>query len=330
MPFNLDGYFGTRCTRPEDYLTDVVSEDGVRFIKQNTNAPFFIEIATFAPHAPYVPAPRDADALPRLRAPRDPAYNAAPDAAAPHWLVDHVGDRALSQAEMDSVDRDFRKRAQSVLAVDKMIGELEAAVAAIGQEKNTYFIFSSDNGYHMGEYRLMPGKMTAYDTDIHVPLVITGPGVPAGRRIEEIAENIDLCPTFIELASADQQSDVDGASLAPLWRGQTTGDWRGLALVEHHGPVNDPVDPDLPSVRSGNPTTYEAIRLQRALYVEYSTGEKEYHYLDIDPDELHNTYASLSEDDKAALHRALKATVNCHNSKSCWAAQRAPHLAAQK
>jgi hypothetical protein len=51
-----------------------------------------------------------------------------------------------------------------------MIGELQAAVAAIGEDKNTYFVFSSDNGYHMGEHRLLPGKMTAFDMDIRVLL----------------------------------------------------------------------------------------------------------------------------------------------------------------
>src|SRR5207249_11167937 len=84
---------------------------------------------------------------------------------------------ALSDADKAAIDRDYRKRAQSVLAVDTMIGELQEAVASIGEARNTYFIFSSDNGYHMGDYRLMPGKMTAYDTDIHVPLVVTGPEI---------------------------------------------------------------------------------------------------------------------------------------------------------
>ena len=142
----------------------------MQFIRQKSGTPgvpFFIEVATFAPHAPYTPAPRDANAFPDLHAPRGPAYNAPHDAAAPHWLA---ATPALTQTDMDGIDRDFRKRAQSVQAVDKMIGELEAAVAAIGQEKNTYVIFSSDNGYHMGEYRLRPGKMTAYDTDVPSPL----------------------------------------------------------------------------------------------------------------------------------------------------------------
>ena len=62
-----------------------------------------------------------------------------------------------------------------------MIGEIEQALTADGFVRNTYLVFSSDNGLHTGEYRLMPGKLTAFDTDIRVPLVVTGPGVPAGR-----------------------------------------------------------------------------------------------------------------------------------------------------
>lgn len=316
--FNQDGQLVSHGFEPEDYLTDVVADLGVRFIRQQKGAPFFIEIATFAPHAPYTPAPRDADAFPGLHAPRTPAYNAPHDAAAPHWLAEHP---PLTQADMDSIDRDFRKRAQSVLAVDKMIGELQAAVAALGQAKNTYFIFSSDNGYHMGEYRLMPGKMTAYDTDIHVPLIVTGPGVRASQTVDKIVANIDLCPTLPELAGAATPANVDGVSLVPLFHGQNVKEWRTVTLVEHHGPVREPTDPDMPGVRSGNPTTYEAIRSRAALYVEYADGEKEYHDLARDPDELRNTFSSLSSDEKSSLHKMLVATTNCHDAKACWAAQ---------
>ena len=126
-------------------------------------------------------------------------------------------------------------RARSVLAIDDMIADLEAAVAAAGQEKNTYFIFSSDNGIHMGEHRLMPGKMTAFDTDIHVPLVVTGPGVAPAQVINEIVENTDLCATFAELARASVPATVDGRSLVPLLRGEQVPERRTLALIEHHG-----------------------------------------------------------------------------------------------
>src|SRR5262249_21741598 len=112
-----------------DYLTDVVSARAISFIKQAPGTPFMVEIATFAPHAPYIPAPRDAAAFPGLRAPRSPAFNAAPDADAPKWLAALP---PLTDADAAKIDADYRKRAQSVLAIDAMIAALQAAVAEIG------------------------------------------------------------------------------------------------------------------------------------------------------------------------------------------------------
>jgi N-acetylglucosamine-6-sulfatase len=320
-----------------DYLTDVISDRAVRFIKQSGGGPFLIELATFAPHRPSTPAPRDADALPGVRAPRSPAFNAAPDANAVNWLRALP---ALSPAEIAAIDVEYRRRAQSVLAVDKMIGDLQAAVAAIGEENNTYFVFSSDNGYHMGEHRLLAGKMTVFDTDIHVPLIVTGPGVPAGATADEITQNIDLCPTFAELAGAAAPASVDGRSLVALLAGQKVPDWRTVALVEHHGPVAwDPADPDAMDLvdqspyrapnrgpwqrgqRHGNATTYEAIRGPAWVYVEYADGEKEYHDIAADPDELRNSFSSLSDAKKASLHAILAAVQNCHSAASCQAAE---------
>ena len=301
-----------------DYVTDVLSGLGARFIKQGAGRPFMIEIATYAPHAPYTPAPRDADALPGLRAPRTPAFNAAPDANAPQWLRAF---RPLSDADMASIDKDFRKRAQSVLAVDAMIGAVQAAVASIGEQNNTYFVFSSDNGYHMGEHRLRPGKMTAFDMDIRVPLIVTGPGVPAGATVEEIVENVDLCPTFSELGGMVPSASIDGRSLVPLLRGQKVMDWRTAALIEHHGPVLDRGDPDLPAPRSGNPTNYEAIRGANSVYVEYANGDKEYHDFATDPDELRNSFSSLSSEEQTALHATLTAVQNCGGVQSCSATE---------
>jgi hypothetical protein len=102
---NEDGKIVSCGGKPTDYLTDILSGLGVRFIKKSAGAPFLIEIATFAPHAP---APRDTEALPGLRAPRTPAFNAAPDESAPKWLFGHP---PLSDGDMANIDRDFRKRA---------------------------------------------------------------------------------------------------------------------------------------------------------------------------------------------------------------------------
>jgi arylsulfatase A-like enzyme len=172
----------------------------------------------------------------------------------------------------------------------------------------------------MGEHRLMPGKMTAYDTDIRVPLIVTGPGVPAGLAVDEVVENVDLCPTFTELGSAATPPNVDGRSLVPLLRGQKVTPWRQFALVEHRGPHKDPADPDAPGKRSGNPITYEAIRARHSVYVEYEDGEREFHDLVTDPDELRNTFAALQDDEKRALHAALLSLSTCHDAKSCAAA----------
>lgn len=316
---NQDGKIVHYGDQPADYLTDVLSGLAVRFIKQTAGNPFFVEIATFAPHGPYTPAPRDANAFPEIRAPRTPSYDATADPAGPKWLLPYP---ALTDANIAAIDRDFRKRAQSVLAIDKMIGELQAAVAAIGQERNTYFVFSSDNGYHMGEHRLMPGKMTAYDSDIHVPLIVTGPGVPAGATAQEFAENVDLCPTFTDLAGAQVPANVDGRSLVPLLHQQKAADWRTVALVEHRGQVNDPSDPDRPGPRSGNPPTYEAIRALTYLYVEFANGDREYHDLTTDPHELRNAYSSLSSAQKSSLNAIIDAVRKCRDAKACWAAGR--------
>jgi N-acetylglucosamine-6-sulfatase len=309
-------------SEPADYLTDVVSRIAVKFIFQSSGKPFFIEVATFAPHAPYVPAPRDTDAFAELRAPRTPAFAASPEGGTPQWLSRLP---PLSRSDTAAIDRDFRKRAQSVLAVDRMIGDLQTAVAASGQADNTYFVFSSDNGYHMGEHRLMPGKMTAFDTDIRVPLVVTGPGVARGRTLNDVVENIDLCPTFAELAGVAIPATADGHTLLPLLREEPVPRWRSLALVEHHGPLKQEADdPDNPAMRSGNPPTYGAIRARGWVYVEYDDGTREYHDHTSDPYELQNTFWSLTPLTRQSLHAALAALQACRGGQACWEAASFP------
>ena len=320
---NQNGKLNRYGRSPDDYLTDVLSKLAQDFIKNSNGQAFMLEVATFAPHAPYTPAPRDANAFPDLKAPRTSAYDAAPDADAPRWLRTHP---ALTPADKARIDEDFRKRAQSVLAVDRMIGEIEKVLEKLGQAKNTYLVFSSDNGYHMGEHRLMPGKMTAFDTDIHVPLVITGPGIPAGLTLDEMVENVDLNPTFTELAAIPIMSSAEGRSLVSLMKAtqakeHDASDWRTAVLIEHHGPRREPADPDMPAPRSGNPPSYEALRTATAVYVEYVDGDREYHDRTTDPWELKNTYDSLSGEQKSALHAALAAMQSCNSAESCWIAQ---------
>ncbi len=317
---NEDGKVVHYGSTPQDYLTDVIAGKGVDFINQSVRAhkPFILELATFAPHAPYTPAPRDANKFPGLKAPRTPAFDFQ-NVAAPRWLSHHA---PLTPAQVANIDTSFRKRAQAVQAVDDMIGRIEATLKARGVAGNTYIVFSSDNGYHMGDHRLLPGKMTAFDTDINVPLVIAGPGVARGRTLHAIAENIDLRPTFSKLGGAPVPSNVDGHTLVPLFRGTVPADWRRTALIEHHGPDFQKGDPDLPLPGSGNPQSYEALRTGDAVYVEYVNGQREYYNVDHDPFELRNTYSKLDTAKRRQLHSALAAVERCHSGRACWAAQR--------
>ena len=309
-----------------NYLTDVLAARAKTFIDlaATTNKPFLLEVATFAPHYPYTPAPRNAADSPGQHAPRDTSFNTL-NVNPPDWLG-HP--RKLTVAEVAKVDAEFRMRAQAVEAVDQLLAGIEAELASRGLTRNTYIVFSSDNGYHMGQHRLLPGKQTAFDTDIRVPLIISGPGIPRGRTIADVVQNVDLYPTFVQLAGGTP-AQSDGHSLLPLLHPAGSGaptSWRTIALIEHHGPT-EAGDPDSENgERGGNPSPYEAIRLfnkqyGNAVYVEYKrNGKREYYNLDKDPFERNNAYPQLSPRVQAQLHKLLLALERCHNAPACWAA----------
>jgi len=300
---------------PDDYLTDVLSSDASSFIASSASLhqPFMLEVATFAPHAPYTPAPRYANAAASLQYPRTAAFNRVP-ANAPAWLGQR---QPLTSSQEATINNIYRKRVEADLSVDDMIGQIESELKATGEAKNTYIVFSSDNGYHMGEYRLEPGKQTAFDTDIRVPLIVSGPGVPAGRTLTQLASNIDLAPTFETLAGVKIRKTIDGHSLAALWHGRDPTDWRQAILIEHHGPDDVAGDPDAQNNAQADPPSYEAVRTENYLYVLYDNGDQELYNTAKDPLELDNI---ASKGIPADLKKALAALENCHNGVACWAA----------
>jgi N-acetylglucosamine-6-sulfatase len=306
-------YYGGK---PADYLTSVLTNQAVKFINGSagTNTPFFLEVATFAPHAPYTPARQDLNSFRGLHAPEPPSFNRLP-ANAPRWLARH---RGLSRARLRTINRVFRRRVQAVQAVDRLVGQIESTLAADGLADDTYLVFSSDNGLHAGQYRLMPGKLTAFDSDIRVPLIVDGPGVAAGARTTAISENIDLAETFAAIGGTSLSGD--GRSLTSLFSGVPPAQWRTAALIEHHGPALGGSDPDFQQRASGKPPTYEAMRTAWFLYVEYADGEREFYDLRTDPFELHNLAGQLTGPTLTQLHDALVTMKGCHGDDSCWAA----------
>lgn len=297
--------------RPEEYLTDVLAGKAADFIGRTSadRRPFMLEIATFAPHAPYRPAERHKALFPGLTAPRLPSYDEPDVRDKPEWVRKLPRLTPAQQAEIDEV---YRNRARTVQSVDELVGRVQAALQAAGRDRDTYVVFSSDNGFHLGEHRMREGKTTAYDEDIRVPLIVTGPGVPAARTVPEPAQNTDLCPTFEDLAGAPPRPGVrDGRSLAPFLHGAAVPLWRKSVLIEHREPMPYPDDPDFlgPDLR-GAPS-YAALRTPTALYVEWKNGEREYYDLPGDPGETLNRYPQVPEPRRRQLREALNALRNC-------------------
>lgn len=325
-----DGYSGFDYTLNEngrlvrygddeaDYATDVLADKAVDFVHRTagTGAPFLLEVSTFSPHYPYTPAPRHADAHPGLTYPRTSAFDTPPEAPPP-WLA---GRAALPQRALTRIDTTFRLRAQAVMSVDELVADLVDALETEGILDDTYIVFSSDNGFHMGEHGLRPGKMTAFDTDIRVPLIVAGPGVPQGVTSDAMVANIDLCPTFVELGGGEQPALVDGRSLVPLWHGRAPSEWRQAVLIEQlRVETAAEAGPDR-QAWAEMPPTYDAIRLPDAVYVEYADGGREYYDIAHDPDQLRNLAPALTEFHQAALSDALAALVDCRGPDECWAA----------
>jgi arylsulfatase A-like enzyme len=302
---------------PRDYLTDVLSRKSNAFIRRMAGngggQPFFMYIAPYAPHGPATPAPRHASAFPNAQAPRTASFDEEDVSDKPAWVQSHP---RLTASQIDQMDNLYRKRRQSMLAVEDLLEGLIETLEDTGQLDNTYIFFTSDNGFHQGQHRLTSGKNTGFEEDLRVPLVVRGPGVPEGAIRGHLVANIDLAPTFAALAGVAAPGFVDGRSLVPLLGTspppQST--WRRALLLEH-GLPDDPerpgiegsalIEPSDPDRDDLDPTpiplgqdpagavqaapVFQGLRTANRLsYIEYANGERELYDLALDPDQLAN------------------------------------------
>jgi len=193
-----------------------------------------------------------------------------------------------------------------------MVGRLVGVLEETGELSNTYVVFTSDNGLHLGEHRINTKKWTAYEEAIHVPLLVRGPGVPPGASRSQMVLNNDLAPTFASWARVTPPSFVDGRSLSPLFSTNPPS-WRSALLVEHWQDVNgDPYAATIPD--------YKAVRTGRYLFARYATGEKELYDLSNDPYELKSLHKTAPTELKRSLASRLDALESCA-AQSCRSAE---------
>jgi arylsulfatase A-like enzyme len=312
----------------DDYFTDVLSFKANVFIRDalRHGQPFFLYVATYAPHTPATPAPRSVGLFPGLVAPRTPSFNEADVEDKPQFIRNLP---LLDPDQIKHIDELYRRRLESLQAVDEMLASLIVTLTRIGQLDNTYIFFTSDNGFHLGQHRMQEGKQTAYEEDIRVPLIVRGPGVPAGRTVDHLAVEIDLAPTFAALAGGAAPDFVDGRSLVPLLRGKLPAgeQWRQCLLLEHYAGSSEPFQSQFELAQQAQLAipTYKGLRCRDSTYVEYETGERELYDLRRDPHQLLNIQSQMPPALLRQQAALLGELATCAGA-SCRAAEDGPAI----
>ena len=183
-----------------------------------------------------------------------------------------VEKRALTEVE--------RQRAESIYAYDREFAGMIDTLRKTGEYDDTVIMFTSDNGYFLGEHRQRLGKIKPHEPSIKVPFVVAGPGIPHGTRYAPVT-TVDLTPTILDIAGG-KLPGLDGESLWPVMTGPDRA-WRRPVVVEA-------LLPEVPVTTKGfdSGLTEIGLRTGRYKYVRYADGEEEFYDLVKDPNELTN------------------------------------------
>ncbi len=278
----------------EGHYTDWLSGEAVRYIEagQEASRPFFMQVSTTDTHTPHAIPGRHQGAYPAEPAPRPPSFDEADVSDKPAWVREK---RPLRESEVDRFDRLQASRMRSALTLEDLSRTVVSALYRTDQLEDTYLIFTSDNGYHMGIHRIRGAKWTPYMEAHEVPLVVRGPGVPRDESFDELVANTDIAPTVLDLAGSRPPGWMDGRSFAPFLDGEAPDAWRSSVLIEGVGGTYY----DRPG--------YAGVRREDDVFVEYSTGHEEYYDLAKDPYQLENR----PDDAPQGMEEDLEALKKC-------------------
>jgi N-acetylglucosamine-6-sulfatase len=316
--------------QPQDYQTDVFSDLADNFARDTAVAkqPFLLDLWFNSPHGPFDPAPRDLGKLAGAPLPALPAFNEKDITDKPKWFQQQAKKR-LTRAKVKLIANERRRAQEQLISVDESIGRLIQTLKDDGILDNTYIVFASDNGFFRGEHRLASGKYLPYEPAARVPLIIRGPGIPAGATSDELVWNGDITQTILQIATGSQDSKLDGRSLLAFARDPTLRSTRPILLEGDTGPGAveaesaqsasarsregrvgvlgkkgvDNLDQEPNAIKSGINTdtapAFRSIRTDRYEYTVYANGETELYDMARDPEQL----TSLAKDPR---YRAVR------------------------
>lgn len=299
---------------PATYATDYYTGQSERLIQRMSarDKPFFLWQSHLAPHTSCPLTNTDKrcwrDPMPSRRYARAFDHVDPPQLSKPSYNERDVHDkpaRVSRRASLTASDRRdftelFQRRIESLQSVDDAVARTVGALDAAGELDNTLVLFTSDNGFLLGEHRIS-GKNVGYEPALRVPLLMRGPTVPAGVRRDATVGTVDLAPTIAAAAGADPGLRVDGRNLLPVASGQRRG-WETILI--QGGPNGR---------NAAGGWLFRGVRTQRYTYIEHrNSGDVELYDRQRDPYQLHSlaempTYASV----QAELRHRLQALRDC-------------------
>jgi arylsulfatase A-like enzyme len=303
-----------------DYQTDVLRQKALDFIGGLTGAqtPFALNFWVNAPHAPFTPAPRHLGELGGKRLRKLPGFNEENIRDKPRWLRAQAGKLGIGTRKRIAAER--RRRLEMLLSVDDAVAAILDALEAQGVLDETYVIFASDNGLFRGEHRIAGGKYLAYEPSAHVPLMIRGPGIPAGVTSNELVSLADITQTILQVAAGSSDPSLDGRSLLPYAQDPSRRTTRPILLEADTGPGRGgggadpqaasatasvglagaagvknldqeqgvPASVKMATANGNNAPAYRGLRTSRYAYVLYANGQAELYDMKLDPGQLRN------------------------------------------
>jgi len=280
----------SRC----DYHSDSMSRQAVAAIEKSGRRPFYLQIDYHAPHAdqtrPIGPEPAVRHYRSALGTPsRKPAGFNEPDVSDKPEAISDL--EPLSKLELRQIRDENQRSIEALRSVDDAVKWIYEALERTGKLDNTYIVFTSDNGFFLGQHRVSRGKLLPYEPALRVPMVIRGPGIEAGSKSREIVANQDIAPTFLKLAGAKAANRFDGRSMERFWKRPERRSRRPILISSYRAatPLSKSDYPGeslvLPERDSG-----AGVRAGPYKYVELETGEGELYVLSRDPGELENRF----------------------------------------